>query len=327
MTKFIISLVLVATLCGVAASPVLRRDGSEQVAASGVPAWSRVDDFAYQLQDVSLRALGRSRFDLVIVDYSRDGSEATRWTAAQIARLRASPGGPKRVLAYVSIGEAESYRWYWQSRGTPVTTASPTPVRRRGSVARTPSGRGATRCATGTPSGRRSSSGLPGATSTRSSPPASTACTSTSSMATSTGGPAASASSTARRRGNAWSISSSPWRSMRAPPPVARASASLPRTAPTWAGTPSTSGVVTGIGQEDTWYDDERRRPLAETTSTVRGLLRFERAGKLVLCTDYCRRAASVDRFYRLARSRDFVPYATVRDLDRLTVNGGHAPD
>jgi hypothetical protein len=46
-----------------------------------------------------------------------------------------------------------------------------------------------------------------------------------------------------------------------------------------------------------------------------------------VLCTDYCRRAARVDRFYRLARSRGFVPYATVRDLDGLTVNGGHAPD
>ncbi len=53
-----------------------------------------------------------NHFDLVITDYSLDGSEGARQTRAQVAALKASQGGPKLVLAYMSIGEAEDYRWY-----------------------------------------------------------------------------------------------------------------------------------------------------------------------------------------------------------------------
>jgi cysteinyl-tRNA synthetase len=72
------------------------------------------NDFVYQLQKIDLRAIGETKFDLVIIDYSRDGSDARRFTASQISALKESPGGPKRVLAYMSIGEAEDYRWYWR---------------------------------------------------------------------------------------------------------------------------------------------------------------------------------------------------------------------
>ncbi len=72
------------------------------------------NDFVYQLQRIDLRAIGETKFDLVIIDSSRDGSDARRFTASQISALKDSPGGPKRVLAYMSIGEAEDYRWYWQ---------------------------------------------------------------------------------------------------------------------------------------------------------------------------------------------------------------------
>jgi endo-alpha-1,4-polygalactosaminidase (GH114 family) len=72
------------------------------------------NDFVYQLQRIDLRAIGETKFDLVIIDYSRDGSDARRFTASQISALKDSPGGPKRVLAYMSIGEAEDYRWYWR---------------------------------------------------------------------------------------------------------------------------------------------------------------------------------------------------------------------
>jgi cysteinyl-tRNA synthetase, unknown class len=55
-----------------------------------------------------------SPFDLLVIDYTRDGSEATRLTPAEIERLKRKPDGSRRlVLAYVSIGEAESYRPYW----------------------------------------------------------------------------------------------------------------------------------------------------------------------------------------------------------------------
>ncbi len=88
---------------------------------------------------------------------------------------------------------------------------------------------------------------------------------------------------------------------------------------------PEYLAVVTGIGQEDTWYDGDAVAPW--TAENVRALKRFKGAGKLVLCTDYCRRPAHIDRFYGRAQALGFVPYATVRDLDRLVVNAGHAPD
>jgi len=74
-----------------------------------------VNDWAYQLVDVALAELGASAFDLVVVDYSSDGTEDGEWTAAEIEGLRNHDGDqPKIVLAYLSIGEAEDYRWYWK---------------------------------------------------------------------------------------------------------------------------------------------------------------------------------------------------------------------
>lgn len=81
--------------------------------SSSSQSWNDVNDFVYQLQDMDLTAIGDTEFDLVITDYSLDGSEENRFTADQITSLKKSPGGPKLVLAYMSIGEAENYRWYW----------------------------------------------------------------------------------------------------------------------------------------------------------------------------------------------------------------------
>ncbi len=50
----------------------------------------------------------------MIMDYSRDGSDEEKFTAREVGALKESPGGPKTVLSYMSIGEAEDYRWYWQ---------------------------------------------------------------------------------------------------------------------------------------------------------------------------------------------------------------------
>ncbi len=71
-----------------------------------------IDDWAYFIQDPDLAALEASDFDLVVIDYSADGSEETAFSRAQIERLKASRGG-KLVIAYMSLGEAEDYRFYW----------------------------------------------------------------------------------------------------------------------------------------------------------------------------------------------------------------------
>lgn len=67
-----------------------------------------------------LQALEQSRFDMMVIDlFFNDGEQLT---AADLARLRNKPQGGRRIiLCYMSIGQAESYRWYWK----PFWTATP----------------------------------------------------------------------------------------------------------------------------------------------------------------------------------------------------------
>jgi cysteinyl-tRNA synthetase len=99
---------LLKLACGVALVVAL------SFGAGSAGAAEEPNDFVYQLQRINLEAIGKTKFDLVIMDYSRDGSDARKFTAGEIAALKTSPGGPKTVLSYMSIGEAEDYRWYWQ---------------------------------------------------------------------------------------------------------------------------------------------------------------------------------------------------------------------
>jgi hypothetical protein len=43
--------------------------------------------------------------------------------------------------------------------------------------------------------------------------------------------------------------------------------------------------------------------------------------------TDYVTERAKIDAFYDKAHSKGYVPYATRRALNVLTINRGHAPD
>ena len=66
-------------------------------------------------------ALDATDFDVFIIDVFFDGDQPL--TPAHIADLQTKPGGAQRlVIAYMSIGEAEDYRFYWQDgwkRGSP----------------------------------------------------------------------------------------------------------------------------------------------------------------------------------------------------------------
>jgi cysteinyl-tRNA synthetase, unknown class len=54
--------------------------------------------------------------DLLVIDVARDASDRQPFTTADIAEFRKRPGAPDRiVLAYMSIGEAETYRTYWRT--------------------------------------------------------------------------------------------------------------------------------------------------------------------------------------------------------------------
>jgi len=76
--------------------------------APPAPDWAGVDDFLYQLQHADPDRIGETAFDLAVVTLATAGN-----SEEVIPALKASPGGPKIVLCYMSIGQSETYRWYW----------------------------------------------------------------------------------------------------------------------------------------------------------------------------------------------------------------------
>ena len=78
------------------------------------PSLTDARSWGYQLQNLKVERASTSPFDLLVIDTTREGDEHTALTPADLARLQKKPDGSRRtVLAYLSIGEAESYRPYW----------------------------------------------------------------------------------------------------------------------------------------------------------------------------------------------------------------------
>jgi cysteinyl-tRNA synthetase len=286
-----------------------------------VTTWSQVDDFAYQLQNVDLDELGSTRFDLAIIDYSRDGSDATRYAAADIAALKTSEGGTKLVLAYMSIGEAEDYRWYWHDEWDADHDGEPD---------------------AGAPSWLGSSNpGWPGNYKVR---------------YWEQGWQDVILGDSGyldRIVGAGFDgvyldiIDAYEYWGPGGESGLNRAEAEdemvefvkairtqglsgfgvFPQNGEGLGTHADYLAAVTGIGREDVWYNDNDPQDSVETAQAVAGLDRFRAAGKLVLVIDYVTQAGLVDDFYAKALAEGYVPYATVRALDRLTVNAGHEPD
>ena len=63
------------------------------------------------MQGADPRAIAESGFDLVVMDYSRDGGAKGEYSREEIGLIKASGVIP---VAYLSIGEAEDYRFYWR---------------------------------------------------------------------------------------------------------------------------------------------------------------------------------------------------------------------
>jgi len=82
-----------------------------------------VRSWAYQLQKADPREIAASPFDLVVIDLTRNGDAERPLKPSDLARMKKKPDGKRRiVLAYVSIGEAEDYRFYWNEEWTETPT-------------------------------------------------------------------------------------------------------------------------------------------------------------------------------------------------------------
>ena len=75
---------------------------------------------AFSTKDEMLRAIANTNYDLVLIDLFFDDTQLTSEDLAVI-RFKAN-GGRRLLVAYVNVGAAENYRYYWQSdwkRGKP----------------------------------------------------------------------------------------------------------------------------------------------------------------------------------------------------------------
>lgn len=86
-----------------------------------------IRDWGYQLQSViPSQASMINPHDMMVIDYSKDGTGEGALSANEIRSLRIRPDGSRRLLlAYLSIGEAEDYRFYWKKEWTEGRKNSP----------------------------------------------------------------------------------------------------------------------------------------------------------------------------------------------------------
>jgi len=72
-----------------------------------------INSWVYQLQDAEPSTIAKSGFELAVIDYSSDGSDETAYTREEIDNMKDNRVIP---IAYLSIGEAEEYRFYWREK-------------------------------------------------------------------------------------------------------------------------------------------------------------------------------------------------------------------
>jgi cysteinyl-tRNA synthetase len=80
-----------------------------------------VANWGYQLQKpggLDAADLAQVPHDLIVMDFSADGSGATRFSQAEIDAIKDGPGGRSVAVAYMSIGEASEFRDHWDSSWT-----------------------------------------------------------------------------------------------------------------------------------------------------------------------------------------------------------------
>jgi cysteinyl-tRNA synthetase, unknown class len=72
-----------------------------------------VKSWHYQLDKVDIASLSQRDADMLVTDYAREGGKIPL-TPDEVTKLKTKPNGQRRVvISYLSIGEAEEFRFYW----------------------------------------------------------------------------------------------------------------------------------------------------------------------------------------------------------------------
>lgn len=287
------------------------------------PSFSSVNDFVYQLQNIDLAAIGETAFDLVVIDFSID--ENTLFTAAQINALKNSPGGPKLVLAYMSIGEAENYRWYWNDSWDANNDGTPDPGAPAWLGPSNPDWPGNYKVKYWNQAWQRIIFGTSNSYLNKI-------------MAAGFDGVYLDIIDAYEY----WGAEGGEIAMQEAQRKMADFVKAIARYARSRKGSNfgifANNGlelaaysdyvrVVTGIGSESVWYVEDTPQPEEGTNYVLSKLDIFKAAGKLIMVMDYPSQQELIDDFYAKALAKGYVPYATNRVLDRITINPGHEPD
>ncbi|MEZ5849869.1 MAG: endo alpha-1,4 polygalactosaminidase [Hyphomicrobiaceae bacterium] len=99
-----------ARVSGTAATPATAAEAGRLRRLAAVKSWG------YQLRLIRFPAIAASSFDLVVIDHALSAGRrfVHQFAPELIEMAKRRPDGRRRiVLAYMSIGEAERYRFYW----------------------------------------------------------------------------------------------------------------------------------------------------------------------------------------------------------------------
>ncbi len=275
---------------------------------TSTPTVSNAKSWAYQLQSINVAAIGASKFDVVVVDYSADGDDATAFSAKNVTTMKGSGDAAKRVLAYMSIGEAEDYRYYFDAKASYMDQENP---QFPGNF-KVHYWESAWQSIIDSYVDRLIAAGFDGAyldivDAYEFFGPGGTSGLNRVSAAIDMVNFVRHIAQYARAKSPNFLI--------------------IPQNG---SGILDASGledsyleVINGIGAEDTFYygSKDNNNALNEQTDTIAKLDRFVAKGKLVLAVDYLTDTAKVDDFYTRAKAKSYVPYATVRDLNVLSAS------
>lgn len=275
------------------------------------PDWLAVNDFLYQLQRADPERIGETAYDLVVIPIGAAGG-----SREVIEKLKHSPGGEKIVLCYMSIGQAEDYRFYWQpawKENPPPWLAEPDPDWSGDYWVRfwDPEWQAIIYGSPESYLDRILELGFDGVYLDR---------VDAYEYWQERG------RETAAREMADFVISLAEYARARHPgfgvfPQNAEELGLL---------FPDYLETVTGIGVEDLYYGyprDNAPSPPGWTAQREAVLDRWVAAGKLVLTIDYTRIPEQIDDAYARAQKRGYIPFVTVRSLGLLMINEGHEPD
>lgn len=285
------------------------------------PPVGQINDWAYQLQgygDHQLTEIAGSAFDLVVIDYSFDGTADEEFTRQEIEGAKHGSGGEKLVLAYISIGEAEDYRWYWQQQWatSPPSCLGPENPEWPGDFKVRYWDPGWQQLILG-PGQAKSylerivDAGFDGVYLDIIDAYEFFGPNGTGERPTAEQDMVDFVLSIAQRGRELAGLSF----------------LVFPQNAPELVSHADYLAAISGVGKEDTFYKDDQPQDPGETATAISFLDQVVAAGKPVLAIDYPTSPANIADFYARARQRGYVPYVSTRELDHLQINAGYEPD